>query len=262
MKNAIRTCAQRIGSWRTLCLTAVAAAGASILPATAQSAFDVVGVRPGMTEAEAMSALTAHRPGMRVQKRSMNYNFRDGVQQINTESFLHEVWVIYDDAQGREEFRLYFSPLPSASRVVSVYRNVTLKAPPTQAQLSSQLTQKYGAPTVTGKNYADLNMTWGESGKPMCWRSNPKATVIGDGQGDITDYLRKEQAKGRVPADFSQCGVALAANLVGEPVRQLVVRITDYGAWAATQQKAKDWVEQQRQDAVKARLSKGDGPKL
>jgi len=235
---------------------------ASILPAAAQSKFDVVGVHPGMTEAEVMSVLTAHRPGMRVQKRSMNYSFKDGVQQLNTESFLHEIWVTYDDAQGREDFRLYFSPLPSASRVVSVSRTVALKAPPTQAQLISQLTQKYGAPTVSGKNYADLNLTWGESGKPMCWRSNPKATVIGDGQGDITDYLRKQQAKGSVPSDFSQCGVAVAANLVGEPVRQLVVRITDYGTWATTQQKAKDWVEQQRQDAVNARLSKGAGPKL
>ncbi len=262
MKNAVRISADRpnrLSPWR---LIALAVAGASLLPATAQSTFDVVGIRPGMTEAEAMSALTAHRSGMRIQKRSMNYNFRDGVQQINTDSFLHEVWVTYDDAQGREDFRLYFSPLPSASRVVSVMRNVSLKAPPTQAQLSSQLTQKYGTPTVSGKNYADLNLTWGEPGKPMCWRSNPKATVIGDGQGDITDYLRKEQAKGKVPADFSQCGVAIAANLVGEPVRQLVVRITDYGLWATTQQKAKDWVEQQRQDAVKARLSKGAGPKL
>lgn len=262
MKTAIRQSARRFTRLSTLRFIASAVVGASILPATAQSTFDVVGVRPGMTEAEAMSALTAHRPGMRIQKRNMSYNFRDGVQQINTESFLHEVWVTYDDAQGREDFRLYFSPLPSASRVVSVSRNVSLKAPPTQAQLSSQLAQKYGSPTVAGKNYADLNLTWGESGKPMCWRSNPKATVIGDGQGDITDYLRKEQAKGRVPADFSQCGVAVAANLVGEPVRQLVVRITDYGLWATTQQKAKDWVEQQRQDAIKARLSKGAGPKL
>lgn len=262
MKNATRLSVHRFTRLRILCVIAFAWVGASILPAAAQSTFDVVGVRPGMTEAEAMSALTAHRPGMRIQKRNMNYNFRDGVQQINTESFLHEVWVTYDDAQGREDFRLYFSPPPSASRVVSVSRSVSLKAPPTQAQLSSQLTQKYGAPTVTGKNYADLNLTWGESGKPMCWRSNPKATVIGDGQGDVTDYLRKEQAKGRVPNDYSQCGVAVAANLVGEPVRQIVVRITDYGAWATTQQKAKDWVEQQRQDAVKARLSKGDGPKL
>ncbi|MEF7613839.1 hypothetical protein V4F39_07945 [Aquincola sp. MAHUQ-54] len=261
MKNAVRTSTLRACTCRNWFLTAIAVAGASIFPATAQ-AFDVVGVRPGMTEAEAMSALTAHRLGMRVQKRSMNYNFRDGVQQLNTESFLHEVLVTYDDAQGREDFRLYFSPLPSASRIVSVSRNVSLKAPPTQAQLGAQLIQKYGAPTVTGKSYADLNLTWGESGKPMCWRSNPKATVIGDGQGDITDYLRKEQAKGKVPNDFSQCGLAVAANLVGEPVRQLVVRITDYGAWATSQQKAKEWVEQQRQEAVKARLSKGDGPKL
>ncbi len=262
MKITVHPSTHLFHSLRTSCFISLVMISASILPAAAQSKFDVVGVHPGMTEAEVMSVLTAHRPGMRVQKRSMNYSFRDGVQQLNTESFLHEVWVTYDDAQGREDFRLYFSPLPSASRVVSVSSTVALKAPPTQAQLISQLTQKYGAPTVSGKNYADLNLTWGESGKPMCWRSNPKATVIGDGQGDITDYLRKQQAKGSVPSDFSQCGVAVAANLVGEPVRQLVVRITDYGTWATTQQKAKDWVEQQRQDAVNARLSKGAGPKL
>lgn len=262
MDYTIRQSTHLFISLRTAFLMACVMTVASVLPAAAQSTFDVVGVRPGMTEAEVMSALTAHRPGMRVSKRSMSFSFRDGVQQINTESFLHEMWVTYDDNQGREEFRLYFAPLPSASRVVSVSRTVALQAPPTQAQLSSQLTQKYGTPTVTGKSYADLNLTWGEPGKPMCWRSNPKATVIGDGQGDITGYLRNEQAKGRVPSDFSQCGVAVAVNLVGEPVRQLVVRMTDYGSWATTQQKAKEWVERQRQDAVKARLSKGSGPKL
>jgi hypothetical protein len=102
MKNAIRLSARRFTRLSTLRFIAFAVVGASIFPATAQSTFDVVGVRPGMTEAEAMSALTAHRPGMRVQKRNMSYNFRDGVQQINTESFLHEVWVTYDDAQGQK----------------------------------------------------------------------------------------------------------------------------------------------------------------
>jgi len=85
MKNAIRQSARRFTRLSTLRFIAFAVVGASILPATAQSTFDVVGVRPGMTEAEAMSALTAHRPGMRIQKRNMSYNFRDGVQQINTE---------------------------------------------------------------------------------------------------------------------------------------------------------------------------------
>ncbi|MDR2195897.1 MAG: hypothetical protein LBE50_04760 [Gallionellaceae bacterium] len=239
---------------------AFALAMASV-PAAAQSAFDVVGIRPGMTEAEAMAALKAHRPGMQVQKRNMRYDFRDGVQTHYTAEFLHEVWVRYDDAQGREDFRLYFSPLPSASRVVGLMRTVALKAPPTREQLIAQLNQKYGAPTVTSKD----NMAWGEAGKPMCWRTNPKATSIGDGSGDILSSLLDRNGKPRgawVPKDLSQCGVAVYAQMSGEPVFSLMMKMADYGLWATTQEKANAWVQQQQENAVKERLSKGAAPKL
>jgi hypothetical protein len=233
------------------------------LPAAAQTSFDIVGLRPGMTEAEATAALNAHRPGMRMQKRNMTYNFSDGVQQLNTQPFLYELWVTFDDAQGREDFRLYFAPPPSASRMLGMSRVMSLKAPPTQAQLGAQLAQRYGPPTVSSKSYSTTNFAWGEPGKPMCWRSTPTATVIGIGEAsDILSGLQRGQEKGYVPRDPSACGLAAAASLSGEPVHNLMVRLVDYGAWASTHQKAKDWVEQQRQEAVKARLSRGSAPKL
>lgn len=234
------------------------------MPIGAQPAFDVVGVRPGMTEAAALAALTAHRSGMRVNKRTMSYNYSDGARQHTTPAFLYELFIVYDDATGaREDFRLYFSPPPGESRLVGVTRQVKLPAPPTQAQLAAQLSQKYGPPVVTGKNYADANLAWGEPGKPMCWRSSPKATAIGAGDGaEIVPHLLNGQAKGWAPKDLSQCGVAAAATLAGDPVHGLVVRVTDYGAWATSQMQAKQWVEGLRREAVKARLASGSGPKL
>jgi hypothetical protein len=241
----------------------LAVASALCLPAAAQPSFDIVGLRPGMTEAEATAALNAHRPGARVQKRNMTYNYSDGVQQLNTQPFLYELWATFDDAQGREDIRLYFAPPPSASRVLGMTRQMSLKAPPTQAQLGAQLAQRYGAPTTSGKNYATTNNVWGEPGKPMCWRSTPNTTVIGVGESsDILSGLKRGQDKGYVPRDPSTCGMAVAASMAGEPVNNLTVRLVDYGAWFSTHQKAKDWVEQQRQEAVKARLSRGAAPKL
>ena len=241
----------------------LAMACALCLPATAQPSFDIVGLRPGMSEAEAMAVLNAHRPGIRVQKRNMTYNYSDGVQQLSTQPFLYELWVTFDDAQGREDFRLYFSPPPSAPRVLGMSRQMSLNSPPTQAQLGAQLAQRYGQPTTSGKNHSTTNSVWGEPGKPMCWRSTPNTTVIGVGEAtDILSGLKRGQDKGHVPRDPSTCGLAAAASMAGEPVRNLTVRLVDYGAWASSHQKAKDWVEQQRQAAVKARLSSGATPKL
>lgn len=253
----------RLFRLRAPCIVATVACAALPGIANAQASFDIVGIKPGMTEAQAMAALAAHRPGMRTSKRSMAYTFSDGAQQQKTAEFLHEVTVTFDDAQGREDFQLYFSPPPGDPRVVGVNRQMSLKAPPTQAQLTAQLSQKYGAPTTSGKSNAMFNLVWGEAGKPMCWRSTPKMTSIGAGDAsDIVGLLQRGQARGWAPRDFSQCGVAVAASLAGEPVHNLRVRMTDYAAWATTQQKASAWVEQQRQEAVKARMGKGAGPKL
>lgn len=241
----------------------LAMAAALCLPAVAQASFDFVGLRPGMSEAEAMAALNAHRPGMRVQKRNMTYSHGDGVQQLNTPPFVYALWVSFDDPQDREDFRLYFAPPPSASRVLGVTRQLSLKSPPTQAQLGAQLAQRYGAPTTSGKRNATTHLVGGEPGKPMGWRSTPNTTVIGVGEAsDILSSINRGQDKGHVPRDPSTCGLAAAASMAGEPVRNLMVRLVDYGAWASTHQKAKDWVEQQRQEAVKARLSRGAAPKL
>ena len=231
--------------------------------ARAQASFDIVGLRPGMTEAEALAALNAHRGGMQVHKRNMSFSYSDGAQQHNTPPFLFELLAVANDAGGNEDFRLYFAPPPSEPRLVGLLRQVKLQAPPTQAQLSEQLSRKYGPPTVTGKNYSTLQLVWGEAGKPMCWRQTPKTTVIGVGDGgEILPNLVQGQAKGWAPKDLSQCGLAASATLAGEPVHNLTVRVSDYGAWAESQLKARQWVEGLKQDAIKARLAKGSGPKL
>lgn len=258
MTSTPRPLTRRTHALLGLLLTASAATATAAGPA-----WDIVGIRPGMSETEALAALSAHRQGAQVYKKTMSYTFSDGVQQRNTPSFLHEVRAVFDDAQGREDFLIYFAPLPSASRVVGIVRQMSLKAPPTQAQLSAQFGAKYGTPTHSGKNYSTLNTVWGEAGKPMCWRSTPKATTIGNGDGQgIVDHLRQGQQKGWAPRDLSQCGLAVAASMVGEPVHNLTIRLTDYAAWATTQQQALAWVEQQKQEAIKARLAKGAGPKL
>lgn len=248
---------------RLLAKLVLIAAGSLSVPAVAQSSYDVVGVRPGMTEAEAMAVLESHRSGMMVNKRNMSYTYRDGVQQHNTPEFLYEIHAVSNDIKEPEDFRLYFAPLPSESRLVGVVRQVKLPAPPTQAQLIEQLSQKYGEPVVSSKSYSSLTLAWGEPDKPMCWRSNPKATAIGTGDGSgIVGNLTHGQTKGWAPKDLSQCGVAVSATLSGEPVNNLRVVVTDYGAWASTQIKANEWVEGLEKEAVNARLSKGAAPKL
>lgn len=228
--------------------------------ASAADAPDIVGLRTGMSEQQALAALQAHDAGFQIRRNLRTFGYRDGVQQLQTPAHLH---VITATNPG-ETIRIAFSVGPDDVRVTSVSREVRLKAPPMVDQLTEQVVGKYGAPTVTsdGKTPPRRTLAWAEPGKAACWRTNPKSTAIAFGDGNVVSFMANAQRRGVAPADPAQCGYAIVALLDGSPVRTLRVTITDFGAWYASDVKAAAWVTALENEAVAARKAKGGGPKL
>lgn len=246
--------------------TATARAG------TATDRFEIAGIRTGMTEAEVVAALKAHDATLQLQRTLAHYTYRDGVTSHRSPEYLSQIFAAPRDTVAHpERIRVMFSSAPGEARVVSVSRELGLRQPPTAAQLEQQLLQKYGAPLyrrTSGKDVTfDLAMVWEEAGRPNCWRTLPTDSnmpaVSGPSQGPIADYILDGQRRGKLPrVDVAQCGRGLRAQVVGDPARTLIVRMSDLGAWAASDLAASRWVEGLRQEAERARLAGGKTPKL
>lgn len=237
-------------------------------PARAQDGPDIVGLRLGITEDQAMSALKAHAAGMQFKRMLRSYSFSDGVKGHSTPQHLQMIQAAtIAGVDSSERFQLLFSSPPGEQRLISITRDTRLANPPTAAQLEAQLIEKYGPPLDSNSIKAPVRTTivWAEKGKPTCWRSTQKTTVFtsaSSGAGSVLNGMRNAQSRGIAPKDLSQCGHAVGALIEGEPARSLRVYMTDFAAWAVSDQGAEAWVDGLRQDATRARLSAGSGPKL
>jgi hypothetical protein len=239
---------------------------------TASDRFEIAGLRTGMTETEVVAALKAHDAGLQLQRTLGHFTYRDGVTTHRSPDYLSMIFAAPRDTVAHpERIRVMFGAPPGDARVVSVSRELGLRQPPTAAQIEQQLVQKYGPPLYrraagSGATF-DLGMVWEEEARPNCWRMVPQdlnvPAVSGPSQGPIAEYILNGQRRGKLPrVDVAQCGRGLHAQVVGDPVRTIIVRMSDLGAWAASDLAASRWVEGLRQEAERARLAGGRVPKL
>jgi hypothetical protein len=229
----------------------------------AQRDPEIVGLRLGMTEQEAVAALQAHAPSARISKTMRRYSYSDGVRQLSSPEHLH-VLKASSSSGAQDVLTVVFSSGPAEQRVIGVDRVVELPAPPLVEQLLQQLTAKYGDPLFRSAHNAPptTSVMWAESGKPTCWRLTPATVVIGFGETNVLQQMGNAQKRGIAPRDLSQCGWAPNAQLHGSPVRNLRVRMADFGAWSVSDIQAADWIGRLEAEAVKARTAGGGGPKL
>lgn len=247
----------------------LASAALSNGAAHAQTGPDIVGLRFGMDEAQATAALKAHLPAATLIKTNGIYRYRDGVNQHETPPYPKAITARGQDPA--EDIVVLFSSAPGPQRLISVMRTISLKNPPTHAQLLQQLTQKYGTPTVQNRGPGSgaalqTRLAWGEPAKPTCWRTLPNATAFpaasANAGNELVGSLRAAQKKGVAPADITQCGYVVGATVMGDPVHRLQIEMSDLGAWAASDLQAQQWVAELQKKAEQSRLAKGSGPKL
>lgn len=242
------------------------------LPGFAAPDWDIVGIKLGMTEAEARAALRAFDPDLKITPVMGVFNYSDGVNPIlKTPEFLDRL----EAAKGNQgaSVKVYFSGPVGDVRVLGVYRMAMVPNPPTGAQFVQGLVTKYGQPSGTGRGNR-MNLVWEGEGKPSCVRlrdGNRMALEAFNGVG-LMDSAAVEQflaarrgnimGKGVLPADLTQCGAYLSYQYFGDPVRNFDGQMFDLGSMVATERLRTAWVKQMQTEAIRKREGQGQSPKL
>jgi hypothetical protein len=233
------------------------------------AAFDIVGLRLGMTVDEAKAALLAHAADMNITEQRQRYAYSDGVNHgLRTEDFIYYLSggrkLVDGNQWGDEGFTLYFSPPPGVARVVAMTRNLhNVPNPVTGEQYRDALSKKYGAPTQAASHALRWNFPAGRVG-----------CIAGSGTYPLTAQkgILRYVFEGGVPSrfvvgqakDLSDCASYLeyAVSLGASPAKFVTATMVDVEATARAELAANAWVAGLKAAAVKARESKGQGPKL
>lgn len=267
-----------------LCASAVLAGPAGF--AAEQGAFDIVGLRLGMTPEEAFSTLEAHGIAREaIQETRMSYSYSDGLRNdYRTDDFLAHVTAgkfrVEGSRRHNDSFVLYFSPPPHGGRLVAVDRMINNQLDPvTRGELREALVAKYGVPTV--EELGILNWQFGEGSK-NCVSSRPNGTGVGlpdtssRNRKSILDFVFAKRGtqvhldQFRTPwvKALEDCSNVLeykGANTdytAGNPATRVNASMVDVQAWVRAELAASEYVEGLRQEAIKKREGQGRKPAL
>lgn len=258
------------------CLVSIAAlvllAGAAL--ALAAPDWDIVGIRLGMSPAQARAAMAAHAPKAQTTDYTRQFVYSDGVQQKPLPGFLSVINASQGPTNKSETLEVMFSAPPMEQRVIRVIRTLAMYDDPLpMARAMASVTQKYGKPaTVLEANMGSGNFSrWLEPGKTACGDTAPtsmdarQAPPVDNTPNGFSQYGAWQQRK-QAPADASNCSAALVVNLVTRPgnafVREMKFTMTDPGyAIPAMRATAKQIADLEAQ-ARKARQNSGTAPKL
>lgn len=234
------------------------------LPQAWAQSFDIVGLRLGMNEQEALQALQAYRPDLKISRVQSAFGYSDGVQTFQTTPFLSRLVLA---GHPRPTLAVYFTPPPQGGRVWAIERDERVTAdPPTVTQYTAALKDKYGAPTAGREGV----LAWDfPAGRPNCIPRPPDRPGFPafkpSGTEDLGFLLRMWQQKKLAPADLSLCASRLhyvLGTTNGEIVGSQYALLLDVPAYAAAQAAANREVDAQEAAARKRREGKAQAPKL
>lgn len=245
------------------------------LPMHAQSdaeSMDIVGLKLGMTQSEALAALKAHDAALVFAEEESFFNYTDGVSYFQTEPFLSKI-VASDpgSAQAIGSILLYFTPPPNGGKLWAIDRKEEIKdSQPTLEQYTEALVKKYGPPLATSREgYA---LTWDfPKGSTTCLLRPPNDPAFpqfrprNNNSGDLMSALRAGQQGKRVPDDLSVCGSQLyylLGTTNGQVINNFHAILIDVAGYATAEEAAGDHVAKLEESAVQARTGKGQAPKL
>jgi hypothetical protein len=248
-----------------LALTALLFAGAAH---SQQPAFDILGLRLGMTEGEAVAAIKARNSALKITSVKSAFGYSDGVEQFQTEPFLSRVEARSVPTSIKADLVLYFTPPPQGGRVWAIERDERIEGdPPTVEQYAAALKQKYGTPTAVSPGGAHLAWDF-PAGRPNCIPRPPDRPGFPafrpSGSDDLGFLLNLWQQRKLAPADLSTCAsrlhYVLSSN--GPVVASFYASLIDVPAFAASNAAANREVDALEERARKARESKGRTPAL
>lgn len=246
------------------------------VPSRAAPNWDIVGIRLGMTPAQARAALQAHAPKAEVTEYTRQLSYNDGAKEQALPGFLGSVTARQETAPGSSEtLEVMFSAPPLEPRVIRVIRSLTMPNDPVALDRAmASVIQKYGQPSAVLDPHTNMGKIarWVEAGKTVCGNTAAtsqdarEAPPVDNSPSGLGPYKAWQQRK-LAPADASNCSAALVVNLVTVAPRNPLVRemkfvMTDPGhAVTAMQATAKQILDLQAQ-ARTVRQSSGAVPKL
>lgn len=241
------------------------------MAATAQAPFDIVGLKLGMTEQEAIAALQAHDSTLNITRVDSYYNYTDGIETFQTDQFLGELQAKRQNSQQVvPEFSLLFSPPPQGGRLWAVTRREKIAAnPPSIVQYVQTLEQKFGKPAaVSPGNYS---LAWDHpADKPGCLPRDPQRPGFptyrpkSDGS-DLLFHLQAAHQRNPSPPDYKACGSHLFYILstpADDVVGSFEAIMFDVGHYVTASEVADNEVKALEQAAREARAGKGQMPSL
>lgn len=241
------------------------------LPGTlaAQDAFDIVGLRLGMTEDEVMAALEAYNPDMNYTIVESYYSYSDGVEYFQTENFLAEIHAgLPGSGSPTAEFIISFTPPPEGGKVWAIDREEKiLSNQPSFAQYTQALVQKYGEPTATSRQGAALVWDF-PAGSSGCLRdpNDPAFPYFRPRHDQDLDFrLTFLQRSGSVPSDLSQCANQLnytLGTISGSVVDTFNAILIDVPAYIRTSEAASEVVKALEEEAIRKREGAAQTPRL
>lgn len=231
--------------------------------------LDIVGLRLGMTVAEAKAGLKAYDPAAKIAEHRQYYSYSDGVNNgLRSPDFVFYIGmsrkIIEGNQWGDEAISLFFSPTSNDQRVTAIIRRQhNTPNPPTGLQYRDALIKKYGAPIDESSG----RLRWEfPAGKVDC--------TVGVGtysptRGKFLKYVFQGGVPGtfnkRGITDLSQCAssleYALGFNLPG-PASNVTATMIDVEGTARGEIRANEWIDAMTEKARKAREAKGKAPTL
>lgn len=233
------------------------------------SEYDIAGLKLGMSPAQAKAALVAAGFDPKSLSESMaTYRYNDGANGHETEAFLDRISAYKRENRngGRvvDTFNLVFAPPPEGGHLVMIQRNISNPIdPPTVAEYRTALTKKYGKPDV---DRTGSPMWFAPRGAVNCMQigNNVAAGTAPEAVDGIMLAVDSMKARRKI-TDPSQCASMLEYRMsavLNGPANTVRAILTDVPGWAKAYLASQEWVEAQRQAAVKARESKASKPKL
>lgn len=237
-----------------------------------QPSFDIVGLKLGMTESEALNVIKAYDGTLQISSVKSAFGYSDGVQQFQTEPFLSRIEARskkMKPGSTRPDLAVYFTPPPKGGRVWAIEREEAIDTnQPTAEQFAAALAQKYGSPTATSPG--STSMAWDfPAGRPNCILRPPDRPGFPafrpSGREDLGFLLNLWQQRKLIPADASTCASRLhyvLSSMNGTVISRHYALLIDVAAFAASNEAANREVQAQEDRVRKLRENKGQAPKL
>ncbi|MCC5885866.1 MAG: hypothetical protein JJT88_05455 [Gammaproteobacteria bacterium] len=256
------------------------AAAALVLSVCAASAvatpdWDLMGLRLGMTEDEVTAAFKAYNPNGQINVYNSNYTYSDKVNSFRTPPFLSSMDLRVTTTVISTPLRVWFSGPDGDVRVIAIAREeINLPNPPTAAEFNQTVYDKYGEPTHRMSNGAPI---WQEAGKPSCitTRNSYGESIslqefpqVASGHKtmeqavQMLEIWQQRPAEQAAPEDLGTCGAFMYYPPGRDAMRSFRAAIFDVGAIVDTHRRRMAWVSQLEADAIRARESQGQRPRL